>query len=240
MGAGIHKAVGAVNDVFQTLSNITVLEVLEQDPRPTFILDLHDVKDHPHYQVQSVACNNSLRSFLNLEDAKSVTTNLEDRLTQHEPGRYREYKEWAVSFATVESSLNGKQSWFPFGGLLWSRSTLRKRWRIISGSAVNLASVNGGTNDTTNPSAGVLVSSLKANYTGSDNDLGTNEACYSSVRKALDVSWTTTLPPNEHTQLFRNTNWEATALGPLETWPSHLRQMTRLLMSDSRAASLFW
>ena len=240
MGAGSHKAIGAVNSVFQALSNITVLEVLEQDPRPTFILDLHDIKDRSHYQVQSVASNSSLRSFLNLQDAKSVKINIEDRLIQHEPGRYGEYKEWAISLATSETPLNGEQSWFSFGGLLWSRSTIRKRWRIISGSAVNLASVNVGTNGTTHPSADVLGSSVKANDTRGDNNLGTNEASYSSVRKAPDVSWTATLPLNEHTQLFRNTNWEATVLGPLETWPPQLRQMTRLLMSDSRAGSLFW
>ena len=241
MGAGGgHKITGSANGVLQALSSISLLELVEQDSRPTFILDLHDVRNTVHYQVQSVACNSSLRSFLNLQDGKPVPAHLEDYLGLHEPKKYEEYKEWAVGPLSNESSVVGDQSCFLFGGLLWNRSTLRKRWRIISGSATNCASSTTDLRITTRRSAEAFTLSAKMNHTGNGNDFDRNEISQSLERKESDLSWTNILPPNEHTELFKSTDWGATALGPLETWSPRLRQMTRLLMSDSRATSLFW
>ena len=239
MGAGSFKIRDSTNGVYQALGSISLLELLEQDPRPMFILDLYDVKDPAQYQVQSVACNSSLQSFLESQDGHPAIANMEHCLRQLEPSRYKEFKEWVVGYSSGETSISGDQVCFIFGGLLWDRFTIRKRWRIISGSATNHTS-NVTEMNTKYLSANTLHASAQRSGTKCDNDPEMSEASQSAEVKMPVVSWTDALPTNEHTQLFKNTNWGNTPLGPLETWSPHLRQMVLLLMSDSRATSLFW
>jgi hypothetical protein len=51
--------------------------------------------------------------------------------------------------------------------------------------------------------------------------------------------WTAQLPQTDHIRFFRNTNWAATSLGPLETWSPSLRLFTGFVLADSRAACLW-
>ncbi|KAF1998990.1 hypothetical protein P154DRAFT_523613 [Amniculicola lignicola CBS 123094] len=52
--------------------------------------------------------------------------------------------------------------------------------------------------------------------------------------------WTLDLPQTPHVQFFRNVDWAATDLGPTATWSTALRMYTHMVMSDSRAATLYW
>ncbi|KAF5872318.1 putative histidine kinase m3ypp protein [Botrytis fragariae] len=71
----------------------------------------------------------------------------------------------------------------------------------------------------------------------------TAEVLYSStipspIPKPAD--WTSDLPNSEHVQFFKNTNWAATQLGPLESWSLALRLHTFTTFADSRPACLYW
>jgi hypothetical protein len=59
-------------------------------------------------------------------------------------------------------------------------------------------------------------------------------------RRHLHHDWTTDLPNTEHVRFFRETDWGATPLGPLEHWDPTLRLYTRMLLADSRPACLWW
>lgn len=52
--------------------------------------------------------------------------------------------------------------------------------------------------------------------------------------------WTRGLPDSKHTQFFRDTDWGATLLGPLESWGFALQMHTFTTFSDSRPACLYW
>ncbi|TGO61083.1 hypothetical protein BCON_0030g00410 [Botryotinia convoluta] len=71
----------------------------------------------------------------------------------------------------------------------------------------------------------------------------TAEVLYSStipspIPKPAD--WTSDLPNSEHVQFFKDTNWAATHLGPLESWGLALRLHTCTTFADSRPACLYW
>lgn len=53
-------------------------------------------------------------------------------------------------------------------------------------------------------------------------------------------NWTDALPQTDHVDFFINVNWAKTPLGALQQWPSALRMYTDMVMSDSRAACLYW
>ncbi|KAH7383920.1 putative histidine kinase-like protein M3YPp [Pyrenochaeta sp. MPI-SDFR-AT-0127] len=52
--------------------------------------------------------------------------------------------------------------------------------------------------------------------------------------------WTEGLPQTDHVRFFRNVDWSRTELGPLSHWGTALRMYTHMVMSDSRAATLYW
>jgi hypothetical protein len=52
--------------------------------------------------------------------------------------------------------------------------------------------------------------------------------------------WTEALPKTEHVCFFKNVDWAQTALGPPQQWGTALRMYTHMVMSDSRAATLYW
>jgi len=52
--------------------------------------------------------------------------------------------------------------------------------------------------------------------------------------------WTDDLPQNDHVCFFKAVDWSRTQLGPTSQWRPELRMYTHMLMSDSRAATLYW
>ena len=55
------------------------------------------------------------------------------------------------------------------------------------------------------------------------------------------VKWTNALPRTAHVDNFLNsTDWEATPMGPLHTWPQSLQAYLSLVLADSQAAVIYW
>ena len=193
------------------LSSIGVLEFLEHDPRPTFILDLQNPTDPETNCLRILQLNPSLQYRSDLSSVAS------GRLDLSSKGEAVEFKQWIQGCAVPT---------FCYIGYLWTTFTLRKRWRIISANSLEvgqLASLSGVPSN----SAGTVSAWPKKHTSAPESS-------------EVQSQWTDLLPNSQHVQFFKNTDWSATPLGPLETWSNPLRQMTRFLMADSRAACLFW
>lgn len=52
--------------------------------------------------------------------------------------------------------------------------------------------------------------------------------------------WTDTLPLSDQVNLFRESDWSLTPLGPCCTWPLSLRLYTHMVFSDNRVAAIYW
>jgi hypothetical protein len=52
--------------------------------------------------------------------------------------------------------------------------------------------------------------------------------------------WTNSLPKTDHVQFFKSVDWTQTALGEPQQWSAALRMYTQMVMSDTRAACLYW
>ena len=207
------------------LENIDMTELLECDSRPTFILDLERTQDPHQQRIRAVFSNAPLQRLSHvLDPAQSKKYILAD---DHERGLYLKFKTWAMSSPISAQTADNYNTPFEYQGLLWIRTTLRKRWRIISGSAVTFSSRPAG---------------LQEDCEGVEADFGDAhvQGERGQPQQGLRPIWVDELPASEHVQFFKDRDWSATALGPLETWSVCLRQMTRFLMSDSRAACIFW
>ncbi|TVY75567.1 Hybrid signal transduction histidine kinase K [Lachnellula suecica] len=125
----------------QLLSSVGVVELLEQDERPTFIIDVSNSANFTAGNpLQLIFANASLRAF------ESIFDSVSGKEVTDSPGivsDFPEFKMWALSFVKNNESQDISLPSFTYCGLQWTCSTLRKRFRLISGSGTNHATGGG-------------------------------------------------------------------------------------------------
>ncbi|KUI68655.1 Two-component system protein A [Cytospora mali] len=135
-------------DQVEGLEALAVREVLDADSRPTFVIDLDP--DEPFRAVSTsispVFCNAALRTHERLLDAvlgNAGDDELADQGDQPEPPQsgptlprpnHEAFKQWATGVTTHDDSKDVFPLSFIYKDLLWTGSTVRKRWRLISGN----------------------------------------------------------------------------------------------------------
>lgn len=210
-----------------------MIELLECDSRPTFILDLERTQQPYDQRLHTVFSNRSLQRLPHILDAVQLREGVP--ADEGELGQYSQFKEWATSASTRGHKGDVSTIPFDYQTISWTSSTLRKRWRIVSGSPIGLKDTSAGS--LPSPPAG-----WHAEPQGRIAMPGGPRAQKQSgkLQARIHPKWVDELPTSEHVQFFKATDWSATALGPLQDWSICHRQMTRLLMCDSRAACAFW
>lgn len=123
--------VAALNE----LDSLSLKEILDEDSRPTFIIDLDPDFINGNITIRPVFCNAALKLHSRLLD--SITEAPEECISNDSAtATYDEFRTWATGI----SRFNNSKDVFPltllYQGLLWTGSTIRQRWRIISGNAL--------------------------------------------------------------------------------------------------------
>lgn len=121
--------------VLQLLQGVGVIELLEQDERPTFIIDLANSANFDPGPLHIIFSNASLRAAPLVSDLLLADT------TDPEHGAdFSRFKAWVVSFVKDNESMDVCLPSLSYAGISWSCSTLRKRFRFVSGniSAVSI------------------------------------------------------------------------------------------------------
>lgn len=122
---------GQLGDGLQDLDSIGVLEVLEHDSRPTFVIDLDpDINAPAHFQALAPSFGNaSLTLHEILWDTVCGMNGDEAMLAD-----YARFRAWVTSRSEFDDSCDVFPLTHVFFGMLWTGSTIRKRWRLISGN----------------------------------------------------------------------------------------------------------
>lgn len=141
----------ATPDGFEGLD---IKEVLDADSRPTFVIDLDpDVapRNAADTAIDPVFCNAALKLHERLLDsvlqASNSASSAESVVSQEveptdgtgpapveAPVTHEQFKAWATGVTTHDDSKDVFPLSFYFQDLLWTGSTVRKRWRLISGN----------------------------------------------------------------------------------------------------------
>ncbi|GIZ42533.1 hypothetical protein CKM354_000579600 [Cercospora kikuchii] len=126
-----HGGREGYNGTIGMLNSIGIIELLEQDERPTFIIDLGDSTNYGTGSLHLLFSNPSLRTHEGLQALISGMAPAE-----MSPGArtFLQFKSWLLSAAVNGESLNVCLPPFTFASMTWSCSTLRKRLRLISGA----------------------------------------------------------------------------------------------------------
>ena len=123
-------------EALEELDRIAFQEVFDQDPRPTFVCDLDsDFLDYDDARdgIRPIFCNAALRLHSRLLD--SVTgSSVESIVDTFEQADYGQFRAWATGVSEFDDSRDVFPQTFFHQGLLWTGSTIRQRWRVISGN----------------------------------------------------------------------------------------------------------
>ncbi|RKU44637.1 hypothetical protein DL546_007499 [Coniochaeta pulveracea] len=114
----------------QALRSASALELLEQDERPTFVIDLHDSANTADGPLHILFANASLRASPDISGLLTSNTTDPDHTAE-----FARFKAWIVSFVRNNESIDVSLPSFPYGGISWTCSTLRRRFRIVSGNS---------------------------------------------------------------------------------------------------------
>lgn len=113
----------------QILQGIGVVELLEQDDRPTFLIDLDNSANASRAGLHILYYNASLRAAHDV--LQSLSVDQEDATANTDFGRF---KSWMMRPLRSPGSSDLNHLTHVYGGITWSFSTLRKRFRFVSGS----------------------------------------------------------------------------------------------------------
>jgi hypothetical protein len=242
----------------EDLQNVGLLEFLDIDERPVFILDLKSLtRNHPVYY------NATLRSIPHLELKISKGTTAVTDIAARDP-KHSAFLDWAVSSKRDGSGLDRS-----YCGLLWSAKTIQGRWRIISSNTVNQElEMNSTRRQSELPRIG-RVQTLRPERIGPSIHTDSIDSQLAAFRLhrdeliqtfpsvkvrepllrrpdapgALHFDFTRpnpTISLSPHLQFVLNFDWASTELGPISHWDTDLRRMANIVMNDPRPAAMYW
>lgn len=282
------------------LGQVGVAELLDNDSRPTFIVDLGDSVNYSSAPLRILFVNSALRSHPALYEA--IAGRGIDASPRSEPLKgFPHFKAWLFSATLNGESLEVCLPAFVHGGVSWSCSTIRRRFRVVSASVVvagpssasnSAAPTSSSLSDRRANKGGSTSSSLRRSneepqdYFGDAVHTPAEVFEESQMPQAIDLSdierhlpnprtpgndispltdridlvspekyesfsneshgigffdWTR-LPLSadlpRHIRFARSVDWAATSLGPIELWPSDLRQMCNLIMASPHPAGM--
>lgn len=240
------------------LGSVGLVDLLEADPRPTFIVDLTTATEIP--ERNSIAYYNpALSAYDPLVDL------LEAPRAQHAA-----LWEWiTASFlppsttkARSSSSSESPSSPFYYLNAQWSKCMVQQRWLVVGANEqpssadrprkVRLDSqkggfgVSGSANKVASSASEPIPTSIHRPQSLSaprkTGDLGPKLPSPQPVSAAADWALAETIRDQQQSYLdvVGAVDWSSTPLGPLDTWPPLLKQEFNQILADSRPIAIYW
>ncbi|KAG8672588.1 hypothetical protein FPOAC2_05982 [Fusarium poae] len=121
------------SDIADDLDKLNIRDILNADSRPTFIIDLDpdDESPLPSNIIEPVFCNTALTTHERLFDSVRGEATSSGKTASVS---YLDFKCWATGITTQDDSKDVYPLFFLYNDLLWTGSTVTKRWRLISGN----------------------------------------------------------------------------------------------------------
>ncbi|KAH6639710.1 aerobic respiration control sensor protein-like protein arcB [Boeremia exigua] len=196
----------------ELLRDLGLPDLLEHDPRPTFVLDATN-ENNSAFEIRLAFCN---AAFAAVESGalESALDGGGSPIGKENAASFSQFRQWACC--------NGLTSRIPksFGGYNWRRFLIAKRWIVINGTPTKAARVNQAV---TEDDAPLSRTHSKASFTTFD---WTDDP--PPVKLSSHVAWA------------RSIDWANTPLGPMKGWSPQLRSNASLIMQDPRPAVGFY
>ena len=137
---GIHgnpksPGAGSKTNSLITLTQNGIIELLEQDERPTFVLDLAEQSITDPGPLKIVFANAAMRVARGVLDTVSgITAQESPSLAIGTP--FSGFKSWCTSYIKGHEPRDVVLPSFKFAGAMWNSSNLQKRFRVFRGDPI--------------------------------------------------------------------------------------------------------
>jgi signal transduction histidine kinase len=148
------------------LNSLGFRDILEQDSRPTFVIDLDPDEDFNGgaHAIAPIWCNAALRTHESLLDAILGHFNREDYPSETDIKAHHEFKVWATGWTEFDDSRDVFPLTYVYSGILWTGSTVQKRWRLVSGNLIYQTSQVAPRDLSAGPPSEVATGGLRVNH----------------------------------------------------------------------------
>ena len=194
----------------RSLRDIGILDFLEHDPRPTFVLDLAGSFGEHNELVLSIYSNPAMAAVDGGTLLKKLSSNdLANGVAERGPV-LKDFKSW---ISTRGKTIN-------YLGHCWTRVVLEGQWTVIFGATIESSAVPA----TTEPELKALTKRISRSKAPTFDWTGE----LPPKRITPHVAWA------------RSIDWSKTPLGSMSAWSSQLRSIANLVMQDPRPAVVFY
>jgi hypothetical protein len=201
-------------DPVDLLHELGLPDLLEHDPRPTFVLNSTDAQNSgsgfdPVFRNTALTIADSGALWDAIREYKDA-----DRINRKDVGPYPQFRQWIFHQNSKPSET------FFFCDYNWRKCTIANHWIVLSGSSAKALSSREESRVDEEP---LSVKSSRSNLTTFD--------------------WTDDPPPvklSAHVAWARSIDWANTPLGPMRGWSPQLRSNASLIMQDPRPAVGFY
>lgn len=123
------------NDPLKLLGSVGIVELLEHDTRPTFIIDIAEASNYTpgSTNLHILFANNALRSNPSIWELVPSGDHVPDSGTS--PEAPSQFKRWLLSTVVHGDNADINPPLFEYGGVAWTCYTLRRRLRVVSSAA---------------------------------------------------------------------------------------------------------
>jgi hypothetical protein len=194
------------------LHNVGMLDLLQFDPRPTFVLATTATTSGHNESTLPMYWNPSLAAITD----GSLLSMLQDKSLAVISGQHRyafsKFRSWIFNQEETAKPCS-------YRGYNWVKVVLASQWTVIFGAPIETST---------------RVEAVQLE--------GATLSKRISRSAAPTVDWTDELPPTRtspHVTWARSLDWSQTPLGPMTTWSSQLRSVANLVMQDPRPAVVF-
>lgn len=247
----------------QQLHQVGLVDLLESDPRPTFVVAVDSaiptsVSTGEPRELPSIAYSNpSLISYPNLLDS----------LSSHREADYQQFWKWVV--APVSSSLTGtpaehedlKRTSFWHLKLLWTKSIVRGSWVVVGANdeppperqlkmlePAPAASICESDVPLPAPSlrpaeratSPVAAAAPTTTPTLSSTPIGTSESKPATNSDLPALNSYLDQDKLAFLDVVSGVDWASTPIGKEDAWPPRLRQIFCQIMADSHPNVIYW
>jgi PAS domain S-box-containing protein len=179
-----------VQNSSQLLSEIGLLELLQQDARPTFIIDVTDTANIQSGSLNLLFINRALKARPELLMHVRGLAEGPSSTLDTAPASIA-FRQWAMSFAKEGDPLVVSSPRYQYAGFAWTSSTLRKRIRVIACDADSgLAALSGTPAPSEIPTSrlGASSSYFDLAYLAPDSEISLDSASLAKEDSAEAVS----------------------------------------------------
>lgn len=232
------------------LDDVGLLDLLNLDPRPTFVVSLPSIGPDPSHSPSQARP----RTIEYKNPALTANTTLLSAITAiPQDESHKPFWDWVTSPAATTRDGQARSTTahaLSYYGIHWTRTHIRGRWIVMSGIE---------TTESSEPPR--KVRRLDALGDGAtrihrSEPAGTQMVDFAPKEKAIA---TRPMPPPFRGELdfnldaptlasdaepflnvIQGVNWDKHTLGPMDSWPMRLQQSFHQILPDSRAIAVYW